>query len=115
MMSAAKNKLFEAEVETKLAVDKPVAEISNVIGLRSAGGLVPLPQVGQLTAYCQVPAGPVEIEPAAVEARATAWLFVAAEVKSVSVGVPARFHSNVCIPPAPVFAKVSPAFSVIVT
>ena len=56
-MSAAK-KLVEpllAVVEVKLAVLKPVAEISNVIGLSSVGALSPLPQVGQLIAYCHVP------------------------------------------------------------
>ena len=53
-MSAAK-KLVEpllAVVEVKLAVLKPVAEISNVIGLSSVGALSPLPQVGQLIAFC---------------------------------------------------------------
>src|SRR5215472_12947614 len=109
-MSAAKNKLSLFFV--KLAVDKPVAEMSNVIGLRSVGGLSPPPQVGQLIAYCQVPLPSAMIEPADVEVRATGWLFVAAEVKSVSVGVPARSNSKVFPLPAPVFAKSSPAFSV---
>jgi hypothetical protein len=92
-MSAAKNK--PAPFLTKLAVLKPVAEISNVIGLLSVGGLVPLPQVGQSIAYCHVPLEPAMIEPAVVEANATGWLFVAALVKSVSVGVPARSNSSV--------------------
>src|SRR6516162_1814606 len=86
----------------------------NISGLLSVGGLVPLPQVGQSIAYCHVPLPPALIEPADTEANATAWLFVAAEVKSVSVGVPLRFHSSVCPPAAPVLAKVSPAVSVTV-
>jgi hypothetical protein len=55
------------------------------------------------------------IEPAVVEASATGWLFAAAEVKSVSVGVPEISNSSACIPPAPVLAKVSPDVSVTVT
>jgi len=75
---------------------------------------VPLPQVGQSIAYCHVPDPLPPIEPAVVEANATAGLFVK-EVKSVSVGMPARSHASVFIERAPVLAKVSPAVSVTTT